>query len=155
MTRKRIFGVVIVFLVLNTTPSVASAQFGYYTPSPLPLAPAVALAPAQVAAPVVLNRPVVAYRPAVAVTAIPVYSGPTTQVSGYSGYPYRSLYAPSANVVRPVTSYSLPVTNYSPAAPVYAAPAAVVPATTRPVVVSPKVYVPGQPIRNVIRAVTP
>lgn len=75
---------------------------------------------------------------------------------------------------QPTTTYYAPApaaTYYAPAvaAPVatFSAPAAVTPVTTyytttavpvvssRAVIVRPKVYVRGQPIRNVLRAITP
>lgn len=60
----------------------------------------------------------------------------------------------------PVIAYSPvapPVVAYSPVAPapVAVAPAPVVYTVGRPVVVSTKVYVPGQPIRNFFKAITP
>lgn len=45
-------------------------------------------------------------------------------------------------------SYSIPLTSTPVAVPVVAP-------TPQPVIVSPKVYVPGQPVRNILRAVTP
>jgi hypothetical protein len=71
--------------------------------------------------------------------------------------PVTTYYAPSVSV--PVTTYyapaSVPVTTY------YAAPVTTYYAPTvtttyySPYVVRPKVYVTGQPVRNVLRAVTP
>ncbi len=65
----------------------------------------------------------------------------------------------------PVVAAYPPVTAYYPPAVTYVAPTTVYYPPTAPVVVSrvpvpavvvrPKVYVVGQPIRNVIRAVTP
>ena len=60
--------------------------------------------------------------------------------------PATTYYAPAAT---PVTTYApaavTPVTTYSAVPVVYA----------RPVVVRTKVYIPGQPIRNMLRAITP
>ncbi len=66
----------------------------------------------------------------------------------------RPLVAPSPPVlVAPsVTSYRVPVTVYSPAVP---AVTVVAPTTTTPVIVRPKVYIPGRPIRNFFEAITP
>jgi hypothetical protein len=67
----------------------------------------------------------------------------------------QSYYAP------PVYAYPRPVVVAAPylvASPVVAAPVVVpvpAPVYVRPVVVHPKFYVPGQPVRNVFRAVTP
>lgn len=90
-----------------------------------------------VAEPLVVSRPTVAYSPVYVEQPVVVARPPVT-------------------VYRPVTPAPR-VTVYSPAVP---APA-VVPASpvvvtaARPVVVRSKVYVPGQPVRNVLRAVTP
>jgi hypothetical protein len=51
-----------------------------------------------------------------------------------------------------VYSYPTPVVAYRPAPVVAYRPAAVY---ARPVVVRAKVYVPGRPIRNAVRAVLP
>lgn len=69
-----------------------------------------------------------AYSPVVASTVI----APTTYVAPAAVMAYRPI-VPAV----PYATYAVP----------YAA--------ARPVVVSPKVYVPGEPVRNVIRAVTP
>jgi hypothetical protein len=76
------------------------------------------------------------------------YVGPT---AGYAYYPGVPVYAYSAPVVVPA-----PYVAYSP---VWAAPM-VAPAPVwvgRPVVVGPagKVYIPGRPVRNAVRAVLP
>ncbi len=77
--------------------------------------------------------PVVAYRPLVPV--VPMVA-----------------YRPVMSMATPYASYSpMPVSAYGPAA--YTMPAA---APTGPrVIVRPKVYVEGQPIRNLIKAFTP
>jgi hypothetical protein len=73
-------------------------------------------------------------------------------------------HAPVAMTVAPVvvTQYAPTVVNYVPAAPtvvyqpiVTTVPAPVYVPVGRPVIVRPKVYVPGQPVRNVFRAITP
>ena len=76
---------------------------------------------------VVAQRPVVVYR------ATPVYPPVVTH-----------------RVIVPTTV----VQTYRPVVPVYTAPATVVVPGPR-VLVHPKVYVRGQPVRNVLRAVTP
>ena len=66
-------------------------------------------------------------------------------------------YAPV--VQRPVTTYYAPpvatpvTTYYAPA--VTAVPVATPVVAARPVVVRTKVYIPGQPVRNILRAITP
>ncbi len=62
--------------------------------------------------------------------------------------------------VGPVYAYPGPVVRYHAPPPVVAYRPAVVPVPARvvyppPVVVRPKVYVRGQPVRNVLRAITP
>lgn len=91
-----------------------------------------------VSSPVVVQRPVTTYSPIVTSSPTVVYS-PVT----------------SAPVATPVVSYS-PVMGYSPMisySPVVASP--VYGMAASPVVVRSKVYVPGQPVRNFLRAITP
>ncbi len=82
--------------------------------------------------------PVVAYRPTV------VRQG-------------RAVVAYSPAVAPTVAYYGAPVVAYSPVAPapMYAAPGPMMVPVGRPVVVSTKVYVPGQPVRNFFKAITP
>jgi hypothetical protein len=101
-----------------------------------------------VAVPVVSTQ-AVTYRPVVVQRPVVVSGAPVTV--------YRPVVPASAvTVYRPAMASA--VTVYSP---VVAAPATVVATTpavvtaARPIVVRTKVYVPGQPIRNVLRAVTP
>jgi len=101
-----------------------------------------------VLSPVVETAPVTVYRP----STVTYYSPPVTYYS-----PPVTVYRPA-----PVTYYRpAPVTVYSPVVgtTVYSP---VVPATVyspvvvgRPVVVRSKVYVPGQPVRNFFKAITP
>lgn len=80
---------------------------------------------------------VTAYRPSVVVG--PIYGSPRTV--------YR-VYAPQVVTYRPViTTYRPVVTTYRPVGPTVVYPGTVV--------VRPKVYVRGQPVRNVLRAITP
>ncbi len=73
-----------------------------------------------------------------------VSSGPVATTSYYAPAPYYAAAPVPYYVASPV------------AAPYYAAaPLAFAPAYGRPVVVYPKIYVPGQPVRNVLRAITP
>jgi hypothetical protein len=95
--------------------------------------------------------PVTVYR-APAVYGAPVYGAP---VATY----YR---APVARYYRaPVTVYRAPVTAYYAPAPVYAAPAPVTSYYAPTMVAAPvyygyrPYYVPGQPVRNVLRATFP
>jgi hypothetical protein len=78
-------------------------------------------------------------------TALPVtsYYAPTTTYSSYyaPATTYSSYYAPTAT---PVTTYYAPTTAVAPV--YYTTPAAVTRATT---------YYAGQPVRNVLRALTP
>ena len=67
-----------------------------------------------------------------------------------SSAPVTSYYAPTTTYYSssvPVTTYygSTATSYYSPYTTYYA----------QPVIVSPKVYIPGQPVRNAVRAVTP
>jgi len=89
----------------------------------------------------VAPAPVVSYYP----PAPAVTYGPVVATSYYAPAPYYAA-APAPYIV------ASPV-----AAPYYvASPVAVGPLYYgRPVIVRPKVYYPGQPVRNVIRAVTP
>lgn len=115
--------------------------------SPLMAAPTVTYMPA---APVL--QPYSVARPAVS------YSVPANPV-----VTYRAPVAYGAPVVtyRVPVNYGAPVVTYRP--PAYVAPAAVIAPVApvvpvmvgRPVIVRPKIYVPGQPLRNLFRAVTP
>jgi hypothetical protein len=80
--------------------------------------------------------------------AVPAYGRP-----GWTTYrlPVATTYT-VASPTYAAPSYAAP--TY--AAPTYAAPAYTVPAAVGPRVwVKPKVYVEGQPIRNILRAITP
>ncbi len=122
---------------------------------PVVTPPVVPVLPAPVAAlPVAVER-VVVERPVLGETAWQPYVSerPATVVVEK---PATMLYSPPVSDA-PVVSYSVPV-----AAPV-AAPA-IVPSPVVPsvsvvmppaVVISPKVYVPGQPVRNFFKAITP
>jgi hypothetical protein len=113
-------------------PPPAVAQTTYYAPAAVvPQTTYYAPAPATVApAPVYTYRPTIVRGPVVA-------------------------YSP----VAPTVTYSpvAPVVAYSPvvAAPAYGVAGPVMVPAGRPVTVSTKVYVPGQPVRNFFKAVTP
>ncbi len=101
-------------------------------------------------APVVTYRPmspaVVARAPVVTYRAIaPAYSAAPAPVVTYR-QPVPGYAAPAA-----VVTYRRPMTFGAPVATAYGVPVVM----ARPVIVSPKVYVPGQPLRNVLRAITP
>ncbi len=99
--------------------------------------------------------------------------GSNALAQGYEAYmpvgpaPVAAYYAPAPLVsYGPVvsTSYYAPipyyvaspvVTPYYVASPVAVGAVAVGPIYGRPVIVRPQIYVPGQPVRNVLRAVTP
>lgn len=93
------------------------------------------------------------YAPFLPVGPVPVaaYYAPVPVV-GYGPVVAASYYAPAPY-------YAAAPVPYYAAAPVvpayYAAPVAVAPVYGRPVIVHPKYYYPGQPVRNVLRAVTP
>jgi hypothetical protein len=82
------------------------------------------------------------------------YAGPSV---GYAYYPAEPVYYPA----EPVYGYPAPVMVARPRvvySPVVVAPVmAPVPVWGRPVVVGPagKIYVPGRPVRNAVRAVLP
>ncbi len=96
--------------------------------------------------PYVVQRPVVTYSQVVEPPAVTVYR-PGMVVAPRYFVPrtaYR-VYAPPVVVYRP--AYGPMVTTYRPVAPAVVYP--------RSVVVRPKVYVRGQPVRNTLRAITP
>jgi hypothetical protein len=109
--------------------------------------------------------PVTVYR-APAVYGAPVYGAPVTSyyrapVASYYRAPVTVYRAPVTVYRAPVTVYRAPVTAYYAPAPVVAAP---VPVTSyyAPAIVAAPVYygyrpyyVPGQPVRNVLRATFP
>jgi hypothetical protein len=95
--------------------------------------------------PVTTYRPVTAYEPVTTTTYTPetVYEPMTT-----TAYRPVTVSAP-VTTYRPVTSY-LPTTTYSPVV-TYGIPTVVAPAYVPTVVVRPA-FVPGEPVRNVLRA---
>jgi hypothetical protein len=126
--------------------------------------------------------PQTAYSPATSYYAPPSYAATSYAVPSYTvnryaapAVAYRPVvteYLPPAVAYRPMAQYVQPAVAYQPVvayrqpyavyrpvvvagynAPVYTTPAAV-PAGPR-VIVRPKVYVEGQPIRNLIKAITP
>jgi hypothetical protein len=122
-----------------------------------------------VSSPVVYEtyRPVVTYSPVVAESVVTYSPVVTESVASYSvvGAPTTSqaafrpaityysapvatttYYAPTTTYYAPTMTYYTPTTAYYAPTVAYAAPS---------VIVSPKVYVRGQPIRNILRAITP
>jgi len=104
----------------------------------------------RVMSPIVVSAdqvPVTAYHPVVTPAGTVVYSPVTV---------YRPAASAVAKIVVPsrpvVTTYSPVVTTYSPVVTTYRP---VVVYHGVPVVVHPKVYVAGQPVRNLLRAITP
>jgi len=96
--------------------------------------------------PYVVQHPVVTYSQVVEPPTVTVYR-PGMVVAPRYVVPrtaYR-VYAPPVVVYRP--AYGPMVTTYRPVAPAVVYP--------RSVVVRPKVYVRGQPLRNTLRAITP
>jgi hypothetical protein len=100
--------------------------------------------------------------PPVVVSAAPSYStyyAPT--VADYTPAPYVSYYAPAVAPAPYVTYYAPPapyVTYYSPRvtyAPVVAPYAAYYGRPGWSIYGAPRVYVPGEPVRNTLKAITP
>jgi hypothetical protein len=141
-------------IVLALSCAESSAQY-YYAP-----ATTFFPAPAPVAVYATPRRVTSYYAPAYGSTFVagptvgPVYSSPYTQTTYMSPAPYASTYQTFSTPI-PVTSY------YGPTYSSFYAPAPAVVATGVPVYAGPtavvrsKVYYPGQPIRNTLRAVTP
>lgn len=98
---------------------------------------------------VIVQRPIVA--PGVVVGA-----GHAEGISvGYAPYAtFRPVVSATYVAPAPVVTYR-PATPYATYSVPYTVPYTVPYIGARPVVVHPKVYVPGQPVRNVVRAVTP
>ncbi len=122
------------YLVLSPTP-IAQQTIAYYPPAVVAAPVTTYYAPA----PGVVAPRVTYYAPAPVVTAAPVttyYS--TTAVAA----PVTTYYSTTA-LAAPVTTYYAPAALY---APVTYYPAGIV---------RSKVYYPGQPVRNFVRAVTP
>lgn len=127
---------------------VAEASAQYVLPAAP--APVVSYYAPPLTAPVVSYAPVVApsYRPVVTYSPVtPVIAAPRV-VSYYPAAPVVSTYRPVVSTYQPVVSTYRPVVTAYPPAVSYGYAGS-------PVVVRPKVYVPGQPIRNVLRAITP
>jgi hypothetical protein len=125
-----------------TPPATTAYYQGPYTVSRPIVQPATTYAP-------VASAPVVTYYP-----ATPAYVAPAPVVT------YRPVAPAYYAAPAPVITYRQPVTAYAPSLPYYGATTystypAVPTVVARPVIVSPKVYYPGQPVRNVLRAITP
>ena len=129
---------------LMVTPLVSAQIVGAYYPVEVGPPPTVVVGESYV-----VHRPVITYSQVVESPMVTVYR-PSVVVGPIYGSPrtvYR-VYAPQVVTYRPViTTYHPVVTTYRPVGPtvVY----------RRTVVVRPKVYVRGQPVRNVLRAITP
>jgi hypothetical protein len=86
---------------------------------------------------------------------------PTPTVTNYAPAQVVTNYAPPVVTYRPalpVITYRQPVTYVQPTVVGYAGNVSTVyavPVVAQPAVVRTKVYYPGQPIRNVLRAITP
>ncbi len=118
-------------------------------------APAVAPAPvvSYYAPSVRVAAPAVAYRvPAVSTFPAPVttYYAPAPVTSYYAPAPVTSYYAPA-----PVTSFYAPTTVYYGSAPVITPVIGSPVALGRSAYGTVRAYVPGQPVRNTLRFVTP
>lgn len=108
----------------------------------VPTPPVVVERPVMVDPPVVLDRPVVSDAPVVVerpvVSEAPVVvERPASVAPALPGEVPTTVWRP----VMPDVSTAVPVVPYAPGA--------------RPVVVRQKTYVPGQPVRNTIKAITP
>ena len=79
---------------------------------------------------------------------------PTPIVTSYAPVPIVTYAAPVVTY-RPIASTPVPVVTYSPVTTAVVTPMPTVVSYTPGVVVRPKVYVQGQPIRNLLRAITP
>jgi hypothetical protein len=90
----------------------------------------------------------IAATPAEARKVVTYYAPAVTYVAPVAVPPVTTYYAPT---MVPATTYYAPAV----AAPVVAAPVMTPVIPARQVIVRPKVYVRGQPVRNVLRAVTP
>jgi len=101
---------------------------------------------------VVVMRPPaqVVYSPVIPAYS-PVVVQPTQVVTAYSpvvvARPARAVVTYHPFVPPPA------VMTYRPLVPSYRAPMIV--GAGRPIIVRPKVYIPGQPVRNILRAITP
>ena len=130
------------FLVV--TPLVSAQVVGAHYPVEFVPAPSVVVQRSYV-----LHRPVVTYSRVVESPAVTVYR--PRVVVGPTYFAPRTVYRVHTSPLvtyRPiVTTYRPIVTTYRPVGPVVVYP--------RSVVVRPKVYVVGQPLRNVLRAITP
>jgi len=100
----------------------------------------------------VLAQGYVAYMPVGPTPVVSYYTpapavgyGPVVATSYYAPAPYSAIAPAPYYVAAPV------VTPYYVASPVAVGPVYY----GRPAIVRPKVYYPGQPVRNVLRAVTP
>ncbi len=115
--------------------------------------PPVTIPPTVTYAPVI---PRTTYRPAVPVTTYyaptTVYSPPTTTVGQVPATVAPAPVVTAPAVAAPAVTVPSPVTVYRPAyVPVYTTPAYV----GRGILGRPTVYVPGQPIRNTLRFISP
>ena len=136
---------------LMVTPLVSAQIVGAYYPVEVGPPPTVVVGESYVVhRPVIIYSQVVeapmvtVYRPSVVVG--PTYVSPRTVYRVYA--PQVVTYRPVITTYRPVVTTNHPVvTTYRPVGPTVVYP--------RTVVVRPKVYVRGQPVRNVLRAITP
>jgi hypothetical protein len=105
--------------------------------------------------PYVVSRPVVVPAPVVAPPPVVHHFHPVGPVYAYP--PPVVAYRPPVVAYRPpVVAYRPPVVAYRPPVVVYRPTVVAAPVYyPAPVGVRPKVYVVGQPVRNVLRAVTP
>jgi hypothetical protein len=158
------------YLIERPTYAVATANYGDYAPAPVDAtyAPGPApYAPATNMSTTVSTR----WEQAAPATYAPAYAPPVTYTPAVNymravNYALPVNYAPAVNYAPVTVPYAVPTVTYMPVVARYPAPPYVTyappaktcapPAPVGPKVwVHPKVYVEGQPIRNLIRAVTP
>jgi len=144
--------------------AVATANYGNYVPVPVDATYApgpAAYAPAANMSTTVSTR----WEQAAPATYAPAYAPPATYTPAMNYAPLAN-YSPAVNYAPMTAPYAVPTVTYMPVVAHYPAPTYVTHAppakTCAPPVpagpkvwVHPKVYVEGQPIRNLIRAITP
>ena len=167
VTRKLVGLCLGTLALLVASPALAQRVVVYDLPTPVttyyaPAAVTTYYAPAVVAPTVTYYAPAVA--PIVAAPTVTRYApsvAPTVTYDAPSADPTTTYYAPAPTTTyyapTPVTTYYAPTTTAYVPTPVttYYAPAAPVTVYRPGVVVRPKVYVSGQPVRNFFRAITP
>lgn len=148
-------------LVASTVSAQSVVVYDVPTPTVTYYAPSVSTPVTTYYAPSV-STPVTTYYAPEASTPVTTYYAPsaaptTTYYAPTTTYyaPTTAYYAPTTTYYAPTTTYYAPTTAYYAPTTTYYAPTPVTSYYAPGVVVSPKVYVAGQPVRNFFRAVTP